>query len=96
MAVSSRKVQNKRDSNGVLTGKAGTVYDVNIKYTGQDGKKKSYAKKGFATKKEATQHEAEMKAKLAIAILALEKKKPKIPENHDLIILTYLCFHSGY
>ena len=55
MAVSSRKVQNKRDSNGVLTGKAGTVYDVNIKYTGQDGKKKSYAKKGFATKKEATQ-----------------------------------------
>ena len=65
MAVSSRKVQNKRDSNGVLTGKAGTVYDVNIKYTGQDGKKKSYAKKGFATKKEATQHEAEMKAKLA-------------------------------
>lgn len=54
MAVSSRKVQNKRDSNGVLTGKAGTVYDVNIKYTGQDGKKKSYAKKGFATKKEAT------------------------------------------
>ena len=65
MAVSSRKVQNKRDSNGVLTGKAGTVYDVNIKYTGQDGKKKSYAKKGFATKKEAMQHEAEMKAKLA-------------------------------
>ena len=65
MAISSRKVQNKRDSNGVLTGKAGTVYDVNIKYTGQDGKKKSYAKKGFATKKEATQHEAEMKAKLA-------------------------------
>ena len=63
MAVSSRKVQNKRDSNGVLTGKAGTVYDVNIKYTGQDGKKKSYAKKGFATKKEATQHEAEMKAR---------------------------------
>lgn len=64
MAVSSRKVQNKRDSNGVLTGKAGTVYDVNIKYTGQDGKKKSYAKKGFATKKEATQHEAEMKTSL--------------------------------
>ncbi|HHN8461039.1 TPA: tyrosine-type recombinase/integrase [Clostridioides difficile] len=29
-----------------------------------DGKKKSYAKKGFATKKEATQHEAEMKTKL--------------------------------
>ena len=51
MAVSSRKVQNKRDSNGVLTGKAGTVYDVNIEYTGQDGKKKSYAKKALQPKK---------------------------------------------
>ena len=58
MAVSSRQVKNKRDSNGVLTGRPGTVYDVNIKYTAPDGKKKSYAKKGFATKKEATQHEA--------------------------------------
>ena len=56
MAVSSRQVKNKRDSNGVLTGRPGTVYDVNIKYTAPDGKKKSYAKKGFATKKEATQH----------------------------------------
>lgn len=51
MAVSSRMVQNKRDSNGVLTGKAGTVYDVNIKYTGQDGKKKSYAKKRLCNQK---------------------------------------------
>ena len=64
MAVSSRQVKNKRDSNGVLTGRPGTVYDVNIKYTAPDGKKKSNAKKGFATKKEATQHEAEMKTKL--------------------------------
>ena len=36
MAVSSRQVQNKRDSNGVLTGKPGTVYDVNIKYNSFD------------------------------------------------------------
>ena len=64
MAVSARKVQNKRDSNGVLTGKPGTVYDVNIKYTSPEGKK-TYSKKGFATKKEATQHEAEMKTKLS-------------------------------
>ena len=64
MAVSSRQVQNKRDSNGVLTGKPGTVYDVNIKYNSPEGKK-TYSKKGFATKKEATQHEAEMKTKLA-------------------------------
>lgn len=39
MAVSARKVQNKRDSNGVLTGKPGTVYDVNIKYNAPEGKK---------------------------------------------------------
>ena len=66
MAISTRQVKNKRDSNGVLTGRPGTVYDVNIKYTAPDGKKKSYAKKGFATKKEAAQHEAEMKTKLQI------------------------------
>ena len=63
MAVSSRQVQNRRDGNGVLTGKPGTVYDVNIKYNSPEGKK-SYMKRGFATKKEATQHEAEMKTKL--------------------------------
>ena len=50
MAVSSRQVQNKRDGNGVLTGKPGTVYDVNIKYNAPDGRK-SYMKRGFATKK---------------------------------------------
>lgn len=64
MAVSARKVQNKRDGNGELTGKPGTVYDVNIKYSSPQGKK-TYSKKGFFTKKEAVQHEAEMKTKLA-------------------------------
>ena len=64
MAISSRQVQNKRDSNGVLTGKPGTVYDVNIKYNSPEGKK-TYSKKSFATKKEAAQHEAEMKVKLS-------------------------------
>ena len=48
MAISTRQVKNKRDSNGVLTGRPGTVYDVNIKYTAPDGKKKSYAKKGLS------------------------------------------------
>lgn len=64
MAVSARKVQNKRDGNGELTGKPGTVYDVNIKYNAPDGRK-SHMKRGFATKKEAVQHEAEMKTKLS-------------------------------
>lgn len=63
MAVKPRQVQNKRDANGVPTGRSGTVYDVNIKYQTPEGKK-TYGKKGFLTKKDAVQHEAEMKTKL--------------------------------
>jgi len=63
MAIQPRNIQNKRDANGMLTGKSGTVYDVNIKYNSPDGKK-TYTKRGFTTKKEAAQHEAEMKVKL--------------------------------
>ena len=69
MAIRQRTIQNKRDSNGTLTGKPGTVYDVNIKYNTPDGKK-SYAKRGFSTKKEATQHEAEMRIKLQNPVYA--------------------------
>ena len=50
MAVSTRQVKNKRDSNGVLTGRPGTVYDVNIKYTAPDGKK-ILCKKGLCPQK---------------------------------------------
>ena len=63
MSVSARQIQNKRDSNGVLTGRSGTVYDVDIKYKTLDGYK-HYIKKGFPTKKEAETHEGVMKAKL--------------------------------
>lgn len=65
MAISTRMVKNKRDKDGILTGKSGTVYDVNIKYDSPSGKK-TYAKKGFLTRQEASQHEAEMRAKLII------------------------------
>jgi len=64
MAITQRQVKNKKDSKGILTGKEGVVYDVNIKYTTTDGKKKTYAKRGFLTKKEASLHESEMKLKL--------------------------------
>lgn len=63
VAVKSRQIQNKRDVNGILTGRSGIVYDVNIKYQSPEGKK-TYGKKGFLTKKEAMQHEAEIKTKL--------------------------------
>ncbi|MDO5397801.1 MAG: site-specific integrase [bacterium] len=64
MAVSARQVKNKRDADGKLTGRAGTVYDVNVKYKNAAGERKAYVKKGFVTKREAQQHEAEMKTKL--------------------------------
>jgi integrase len=63
MSVSSRQIKNKRDANDMLTDRPGTVYDVNIKYKTPEGYK-TYVKKGFHTKKEAKQHEAEMRAKL--------------------------------
>jgi integrase len=64
MAIQPRTIKNKRDASGMLTGKSGTVYDVNIKYTAPGGTRKTYTKRGFATRKEAAQHEAEMKVKL--------------------------------
>lgn len=64
MAITERIVQNKRNSAGELTGKPGTVYDVNIKHK-VNGQQKTHSKKGFATKKEALQYEAAMKNKLS-------------------------------
>lgn len=63
MAITEREVKNKRNASGELTGRAGAVYDVNIKYI-SGGKKKTHSKKGFATKKEALQYEASMRSKL--------------------------------
>ena len=51
MAISTRQVKNKRDSTGVLTGRPGTVYDVNIKYTAPNGEKKNLFQKGLSDKK---------------------------------------------
>lgn len=64
MAIQERRVKNKRDASGELTGKPGTVYDVNIKYK-SDGAAKTYSRRGFPTRKDAMWHEAEMKAKLS-------------------------------
>jgi len=63
MAIIERTVKNKRNSAGELTGRPGTVYNVNIKYK-VSGTSKTYSRKGFPTKREALQHEAEMKSKL--------------------------------
>lgn len=63
MAIQERTVKNKRNSAGELTGKAGTVYDVNIKYKSGD-KLKTHSKKGFPTKRAAMEYESAMRAKL--------------------------------
>ncbi len=63
MAIQERRVKNKRDASGELTGKPGTVYDVNIEYK-SGGTAKTYSRRGFPNRKEAMRHEAEMKAKL--------------------------------
>lgn len=65
MAIIERIIKNKRNSDGILLGREGKVYDVNIKYKTSTGEKRTYAKRGFATKKEAADHEAEMRMKLA-------------------------------
>lgn len=79
MAISERTIKNKRNGSGELTGKPGTVYDVNIKYK-SNGQQKTYTRKGFRTKKEALHHEAEMKQKLTNASYtppaAAQRKEP--------------------
>ncbi len=82
MAVTPRTIKNKRDGNGVLTGRSGTVYDVNIKYK-QGTVWKQYSKKGFLTKKDGQQHEAEMKVKLSsptYAAVAASQGKQTVQE----------------
>jgi integrase len=63
MSVISRQVKNKRNQEGVSTSRQGTVYDVYIRYKTNDGYK-TYGKRGFLTKQEALNHEAEMRTKL--------------------------------
>lgn len=42
MGISARQVKSKRDRDGQLTGRHGTVYDVNIKYK-SNGRRKTYS-----------------------------------------------------
>ncbi len=104
MAVAPRQIKNRRDTDGALTGRPGTVYDVNIKYKTPDGYK-PYVKKGFTTKREAQQHEAEMRTKLIspsfITIVAGQGKQSvkdyllEWIENHGTVNLRPSTF-AGY
>jgi hypothetical protein len=60
MSIYSRKVKNKKLPDGSYSNKEGTVYDVYFRY--QDGDtRQNYAKRGFLDRKEAQEHEAEMR-----------------------------------
>lgn len=96
MAIYERIIQNKKDKNGVSTNREGKVYDVNLKYRSEYGYWKTYAKRGFKTKREALDHEAQMRLKLAkqdySADLA-KKGKDKLSDYLEDWLAEY-CYHN--
>lgn len=96
MAIYERSIQNKKDKNGVSTNREGKVYDVNLKYRSEAGYWKTYAKRGFKTKREALDHEAQMRIKLAkpdySADLA-KKGKDKLSDYLEDWLAEY-CYHN--
>lgn len=82
MSVYSRKVKYKKNKVGMLSNREGTVYDVYFKYSTSKGNK-TYAKRGFTDRKEAQEHEAEMRLKLlkpSFSIKAAEEGKKPLRE----------------
>ena len=107
MAIRERKVKNKRNSQGILTGRPGIVYDVNVKAY-ENGKQKSIAKRGFATRREAELYEAQIKLELQTGSAAMvgygpeskQKLKEYLPKwyesyHHNLAKSTRYSYWSG-
>lgn len=107
MAICERKVKNKRNSQGILTGRPGIVYDVNVKVY-ENGKQKSIAKRGFATRREAELYEAQIKLELQTGSAAMvgygpeskQKLKEYLPKwyesyHHNLAKSTRYSYWSG-
>ena len=107
MAIRERKVKNKRNSQGILTGRSGIVYDVNVKVY-ENGKQKSIAKRGFATRREAELYEAQIKLELQTGSAAMvgygpeskQKLKEYLPKwyesyHHNLAKSTRYSYWSG-
>ena len=96
MAIYERSIQNKKDKNGVSTNREGKVYDVNLKYRSEYGYWKTYAKRGFKTKREALDHEAQMRLKLAKPDYSAElakKGKDKLSDYLEDWLAEY-CYHN--
>ena len=107
MAIRERKVKNKRNSQGILTGRSGIVYDVNVKVY-ENGRQKSIAKRGFATRREAELYEAQIKLELQTGSTAMvgygpeskQKLKEYLPKwyesyHHNLAKSTRYSYWSG-
>ena len=107
MAIRERKVKNKRNSRGILTGRSGIVYDVNVKVY-ESGRQKSIAKRGFATRREAELYEAQIKLELQTGSAAMvgygpeskQKLKEYLPKwyesyHHNLAKSTRYSYWSG-
>ena len=107
MAIRERKVKNKRNSQGILTGRLGIVYDVNVKVY-ENGRQKSIAKRGFATRREAELYEAQIKLELQTGSAAMvgygpeskQKLKEYLPKwyesyHHNLAKSTRYSYWSG-
>lgn len=107
MAIRERKVKNKRNSQGILTGRPGIVYDVNVKVY-ENGRQKSIAKRGFATRREAELYEAQIKLELQTGSAAMvgygpeskQKLKEYLPKwyesyHHNLAKSTRYSYWSG-
>lgn len=106
MAIRERKVKNKRNSQGILTGRPGIVYDVNVKIY-ENGKQKSIAKRGFTTRREAELYEAQIKLELQTGSAAMvgygpeskQKLKEYLPKwyesyHHNLAKSTQYSYWS--
>ena len=107
MAIRERKVKNKRNSQGILTGRPGIVYDVNVKVY-ENGKQKSVAKRGFATRRGAELYEAQIKLELQTGSATMvgygpeskQKLKEYLPKwyesyHHNLAKSTRYSYWSG-
>ncbi|MBN1551494.1 hypothetical protein JW979_08495 [bacterium] len=81
MSIRKRLVKNKHLPNGLRSGKEGIVYDVFLKFK-QNNEYRSYCKRGFLSKPEATEHDNSMK----IELLKRAQKKDGYQKLEDYLL----------
>lgn len=86
MSIATYKVKNKVDGNGSKTGRPGDMYIVKLQYM-ESGERRHYAKRGFATKKDAQAHESYMREKFANPAYSKQEE-----EKGNMILTDYLDY----